>query len=505
VFIDPNGDELEYYEFEMNALNTGWDLFLDKPYDDGGQADHSWNIEGLKTAVHVNGTLNHPGDVDESWSVEIAFPWEVLAQCAYKATPPESGDEWRVQFCRVEYRVDVVDERYQIRPGTRRDWLWAPQRTWVHDPEDWGYVYFSTDEVDIMPVVVSATTTLAATVGQPTPLKFTVVLAGSLGVFPQMRVDLSPIGLSSTFPLQHQGAGQYTASTIITLLQTGRYYLPVMVETAEGGDWYRIFTMTLDVYPKGDMIIYEEGPGDSWTVEAYKAVFDLQATDCVHSGSTSHAITPQQWGNVKYLFEDPGGLSPSGYTHLEFYIHPGVARIPEVMVLVRPGVTGVRLTNLGIDFERREWQQVQIPLGEISGDVISYISLFLPTEVEGTLYIDDMRLVAAKVDTPTAVEEIAGSTAVPLGYALAQNYPNPFNSQTMIRYDLLEAGEVRLCLYNLCGQLIRTLVEGHRPAGTYSVVWDGQDNTGRDVASGVYLYRIKTDADTITRKMLVLR
>src|SRR3954454_4907158 len=60
VFIDPNGDNHEYYEFEINALNTGWDLFLTKPYRDGGSALDSWEIPGLKTAVHVAGTLNDP-------------------------------------------------------------------------------------------------------------------------------------------------------------------------------------------------------------------------------------------------------------------------------------------------------------------------------------------------------------------------------------------------------------------------------------------------------------
>jgi hypothetical protein len=74
VFIDPNGDRNEYYEFEINALNTGWDLFLPKPYRDGGKAQNSWDIAGLLTAVHLNGTLNNPRDADQGWSVEIALP-----------------------------------------------------------------------------------------------------------------------------------------------------------------------------------------------------------------------------------------------------------------------------------------------------------------------------------------------------------------------------------------------------------------------------------------------
>jgi hypothetical protein len=64
VFIDPNGDTLEYYEFEINALNTGWDLFLNKPYKQGGKARNEWEIPGLRTAVHIRGTINDPRDRD---------------------------------------------------------------------------------------------------------------------------------------------------------------------------------------------------------------------------------------------------------------------------------------------------------------------------------------------------------------------------------------------------------------------------------------------------------
>src|SRR5260370_20935064 len=82
VFIHPNGDNHEYYEIEINALNTEWDLLLPRPYKDGGQAVNSWEIPGLKTAVHVDGTLNNPSDGDKGWSVELAFPWSVPVQLA---------------------------------------------------------------------------------------------------------------------------------------------------------------------------------------------------------------------------------------------------------------------------------------------------------------------------------------------------------------------------------------------------------------------------------------
>ena len=151
VFIDPDGDAHEYYELEVNAFNTQWDLFLLKPYRDGGPAVNAWDIQGLKTAVYIDGTLNQPGDKDSGWSIEIAFPWEVLKECAHQPTPPADGDQWRVNFSRVEWRTDIEDGRYikKTDPATgtalsEDNWVWSPQGLIaMHYPEMWGLVQFS--------------------------------------------------------------------------------------------------------------------------------------------------------------------------------------------------------------------------------------------------------------------------------------------------------------------------------------------------------------------------
>jgi len=69
VFIDPTGETEPYYELEMNALNTTWDLMLDKPYMDGGKAHNAWEIPGAKSAVEIHCTLNHPADTDRGWTL----------------------------------------------------------------------------------------------------------------------------------------------------------------------------------------------------------------------------------------------------------------------------------------------------------------------------------------------------------------------------------------------------------------------------------------------------
>ncbi|MBD3299138.1 MAG: T9SS type A sorting domain-containing protein, partial [candidate division Zixibacteria bacterium] len=101
-------------------------------------------------------------------------------------------------------------------------------------------------------------------------------------------------------------------------------------------------------------------------------------------------------------------------------------------------------------------------------------------------------------------DEDGDAGLVPRSY-LRQNYPNPFNPETVIGYALGQAGPVRLDVYNLLGQHVRTLVNGWNPAGQNTVVWDGRDTDGTKLASGVYLYRLKTDNITETRKMVLMR
>lgn len=144
VFIDPDGDRHNYYEFEMNALSTGWDLILKKPYIDGGPALNEWEIPGLKTAVHIRGTLNKPTDRDESWTLEIALPWKVLSEFSKQDAPPRNGDIWRVNFSRVEWQIEIKDGKYQKVAGTKEDnWVWSPTGIIdMHRPENWGFVKF---------------------------------------------------------------------------------------------------------------------------------------------------------------------------------------------------------------------------------------------------------------------------------------------------------------------------------------------------------------------------
>ena len=108
VFIDPDGDTHDYYELEINALGTAWDLMLLRPYRDGGPAIDAWDIAGLKAAVHVRGTLNRPGDRGRWLDGRDRDAVEDPARGGARAGSRRSaGDQWRVNFSRVEWQVET--------------------------------------------------------------------------------------------------------------------------------------------------------------------------------------------------------------------------------------------------------------------------------------------------------------------------------------------------------------------------------------------------------------
>jgi hypothetical protein len=98
-----------------------------------------------------------------------------------------------------------------------------------------------------------------------------------------------------------------------------------------------------------------------------------------------------------------------------------------------------------------------------------------------------------------------GNSNIPFTYLLHQNYPNPFNPTTTIKYDIKEPGTVRLKIYNTIGQEVKTLINGYETAGYKSVIWDGKDNSGNAVSSGLYVYRIEAGKYIQCHKMLLVK
>ncbi len=98
IFIDPDSDTQGYYEYEMNALNTVWDLLLTKAYRDSGKPVNCYDMHGLRTAVHIDGTLGSLSKDNISWSVEVVIPFAAVCECTPESRKPRTGEYYRLNF-----------------------------------------------------------------------------------------------------------------------------------------------------------------------------------------------------------------------------------------------------------------------------------------------------------------------------------------------------------------------------------------------------------------------
>ena len=127
--------------------------------------------------------------------------------------------------------------------------------------------------------------------------------------------------------------------------------------------------------------------------------------------------------------------------------------------------------------------------------------------VDGIVYVADSReglLAFRYTGVATAIEE-TDTTTEPDGFVLAQNYPNPFNTSTTINFSIPGPAAVDLAIFNLAGQKVSTLVSGELNSGAHAVSWDGRDDAGRSLASGVYLYRLDAGELRQHRKLLLIK
>jgi hypothetical protein len=157
-------------------------------------------------------------------------------------------------------------------------------------------------------------------------------------------------------------------------------------------------------------------------------------------------------------------------------------------------------------------QGVNVYRGE--GDA-SFIRLATITEVDGSTFdYTDHSVAPGKAyryqigvtdgdgEFMSPIQRVA---IAPLRNGLEQNHPNPFNPQTTIHYTLSAADHVTLAVYDATGRLVRTLINENQPAGARDVIWNGQDDRGNTVASGVYFYKMTAGKFTETRRMVMLK
>ncbi len=139
----------------------------------------------------------------------------------------------------------------------------------------------------------------------------------------------------------------------------------------------------------------------------------------------------------------------------------------------------------------------QIPVKFNNPYEISIENLIVGGSGDQALHNVDAEVVVYTVDVPSSVQEL-----LPVKYALRQNYPNPFNPITNITFSVPHTSQVRITVYNMLGQKVRTLFAGQMERGIETISWDTKDQSGRALAAGMYIYRMQAETYDKSRKML---
>ncbi len=135
VYLDPDGDGLNYIELEVNPLNTIMDLWMDKPWSDGGVGTFSWNFSNIHTAVQVNGTIADSTDVDSCWTCEMALPFSEMQFLAPSMHyPPINNDLWRANLYRFDRGTPAVTAHEETG--------WSQTGGGQHVPDEFGILQF---------------------------------------------------------------------------------------------------------------------------------------------------------------------------------------------------------------------------------------------------------------------------------------------------------------------------------------------------------------------------
>jgi len=188
---------------------------------------------------------------------------------------------------------------------------------------------------------------------------------------------------------------------------------------------------------------------------------------------------------------------------------------PDLVKVMSPSLVNFQ-ENVMVSYTQKEAGVLKILAADLQGGSIEAMDktyLTLPVEFIGNerdianVSLDGIYLAGAD---GSLIETVARTNAsevkvIPGEFALHQNFPNPFNPSTEIRFDLPEAGKVNLAIYNLMGQKIRTLSSGEMTPGYHAIVWDGTNDLGSQVATGMYFYAIQTSEFQATKKMLFMK
>lgn len=320
---------------------------------------------------------------------------------------------------------------------------------------------------------------------------------------PFVREDLQSVGSNqyqAQIPAQSEG-------TIVHYYFSARDGLGYMVNLPLGApDFkFKLFVNTEAIafdFEDGLFLWETGGVGNHWnitSVDSHTRTFSL--TD---SPPAVYEDNSDSWAQIKHAFDLSDATGPQLSFWHRYHFWTGDSGFVEINTGGGKGWEGLS----AFADSQYTWTQVNLLLDPYVGYTDVQFRFRLQSDGSGTSdgwYIDDVQVNFK----PTSVEEEAAS--VPPQFSLHQNYPNPFNPTTLIRFSVHSSrfagrpAHASLKIYNLRGQVVRTLVDEEMQPGEHSVMWDGKDEQGREVASGVYFYQLAAQEIKVTKKMLLLK
>ena len=329
---------------------------------------------------------------------------------------------------------------------------------------------------------------------------------------PVVTADFSSLGGPADLTLAPGGNDTYVLAlrmTAPTGVEPGLKTVSVTVQQAASPQPHVVrLTATVAVLPstRQDFIVFDEELADNWRVlhQAWTETREVDLTEdsIVQSGAVAanFRVFSGNWDWV-VRFRPDIPVDPLGFERLHFAFHAGpFDRDPTDDFNIYVGGQLIDLVEEGyVDITSKEWQIVELPMTAFGAPKLIKEVTF-GGDFSRRFYLDDVRLMGGTL--PTAV---ADNAAVPSAFALGPNYPNPFNSGTVIPFQLSANQHVQLAIYNLAGQRIALLIDAPLAAGQHSFTWTGKLDTGRDLASGVYFYRLLSQGQIATRKLVLVR
>ncbi|MCX6832708.1 MAG: T9SS type A sorting domain-containing protein [candidate division Zixibacteria bacterium] len=261
---------------------------------------------------------------------------------------------------------------------------------------------------------------------------------------------------------------------------------------------------------------YGEYDNDSSNVATYGRLYNWFAVNDSRNIAPAgwHVPTDAEWKQLEMCLgmsqaeadktglrgNDEGGkLKEAGTTH---WNTPNTGATNESSFSVLPGSLRTIYGNFGtIGFYAFFWSSTEYDIGGAW-----YRSLGFSYSAVYRLYFDkrDGFSVRCVNDIPVGIDEHGGAEH-PNAFRLAQNYPNPFNPVTIIEYSIPTRSSVTIEIFNVLGQKVRTLVNESKSVGSYRIEWNGSDETGKSVSTGVYLYRFQAGDIVQTKKILLIK